>query len=361
MSFGKDLGHLALTTGILLGGVVGQPVAAWAQAQTVAVEGWVRDAATGAPISGALVQQQGGVASTFSGRDGRFRLTLEAALGRQVTFSAVGYDDQSHLLEAGRPAIVQLRVAAGFIPAAPPSQVGPVGQSPAEVAPLHSQVSFGYRLRQNDWMAPGAGGTSASVSGLSNNDFRLGMRLRLRPYLIEAEGMHTEMPVEVPGLRREDNPAFKASSWGAALRGGFLFPFHPDLEGSLLGAYRWSNTVPNNNDVRYTGSPIDFEQSRHALGAQANLAWRPGRGRFQAELGAGYYPFLLATTGLNGSPYAERSLTELRTLAGYEVVGGLRLGLSYHYDRYDGTGRDAAHMVGLVATYTPGGVPRVNE
>lgn len=361
MSIGQKAGHWALCLGLAGGGVAMVAAPAWAQGQEDSAQGWVRDAVTGSPISGALVQQSGGVASGFSAQDGRFRVFLERQGPRKLTVSAVGYDDATLDAPSGSNLVVLLKPAAGFIPAAPPSTVGPVGASPAELAPLHSSLSFGYRLRLNEIQAPGLGGGTASIGGLSNNDFRLAMRLRLRPFLIEGEGNHTEMPVELPGLRREENPAFTPSTWAAGLRGGMLFPFHSDLEGSLLAAYRWTNVVPNNNDVRYTGSPIDFEQSRHAFGGQANLAWRPGRGRFHAETGLGLYPVLINNTDTNGSPFADKFLTEFRAIAGYEVVSGFRLGLSYHYDRFQGSGFDAAHMFGLVATYTPGGVPRVNE
>lgn len=361
MSMGQKAGHWSLGLGLASGIVAFVATPAWAQGNDQAAMGWVRDANTGAAISGALVQQSGGVASSFSGQDGRFRVYLEGQGARSLTVSAVGYDDATMPAQLGSNLVVLLKPAAGFLPAAPPSSVGPVGASPAELAPLHSSLSFGYRVRMNEIQAPGANGTMASVSGLSNNDFRLAMRLRLRPYLIEAEGMHTELPVDLPGLRREENPAFNPSTWGASLRGGVLFPFHSDVEGSLLAAYRWTNVVPNNNDVRYTGSPIDFEQSRHAFGGQANLAWRPGRGRFHSEVGLGLYPVMLGTSTQNGTPFAERFLTEARASLGYEVVTGFRLGLTYHYDRFQGSGFDAAHMFGLMATYTPGGVPRVNE
>ena len=54
--------------------------------------GVVVDAATGQPVAGALVQQEGSVTSAFTKPDGSFRLLLDRAGSATLTVSGVGFD-----------------------------------------------------------------------------------------------------------------------------------------------------------------------------------------------------------------------------------------------------------------------------
>lgn len=323
--------------------------------------GVVLDAQTNEPIAGALVQQAGSVSSAFTQQDGGFRLLLEKAGGSELTVSMVGYDAATVPVADGRGLRVRLKAQQGFIPAGPVLAPVAIGQSAAETAPLNSGVIFAYRLRQTSQTAPTPSGASATISGLANNDFKLGARFRLKPWLFEAEGAHFETPTDVAGLRNEDNPAFSPSTYQAGARVGYLVAFTPDLEAALSGAYRWTNTVPNNAKVRYTGSDLDFEQTRHAVGGTVTAAWRPGRGRFHLEGALGLYPLVFASSETGGQPYAQNFLSEARVIAGYEVMPGLRAGLGYGFERWQGAGADQSSLYSLQLHYTPGGVPKGNE
>ena len=107
-----------------------------------------------------------------------------------------------------------------------------------------------------------------------------------------------------------------------------------------MGAYRWTNTVPNNNTIPYTGSDLDFEQTRHAFGGEALVAVRPGRGHWHFEFGGGYYPYVYAIADSPGSVFAGSSMVDAHAMLGYEVVPGLRLGLGASYERWTGAGDD---------------------
>ncbi|MEB3198332.1 MAG: carboxypeptidase-like regulatory domain-containing protein [Candidatus Sericytochromatia bacterium] len=320
------------------------------------VQGTVVDAASGAPLASVLVQQEGAVSSTFTQADGQFRLLLERAAGATLTVSAVGYEPLSVPVTAGATAPLRLTMTAvsGFIPASPMLAADQLGQGPADLAPLNTGMIFAYRLRQQLLQAGGA-----RAEGWANNDYRVGLRFRLRPLLIEAEGSHHETPVDVSGLDRVANPAFRPSTWQGALRLGLLTPLAtPDLEVAALAGYRWSNTVPNNNDIPYTGSDLDWEQTRQAFGPVALLAWRPGRGRFHLETSYGWYPAVWAAAKAPGRPFGSAWLTDLRAVVGYEVVPGMRLGLGYQGDQWGGGGEDSARLFSLQMHYTPGGAPK---
>jgi hypothetical protein len=329
--------------------------------QPAVVNGVVLDALSGQPMPGALVQQVGSITSIFTGPDGHFRLLLERQGSAELVISAMGYEDQKIVIGSGKDLTVSLREISGFLPAVPLATLVPVGLSVAETAPLNSGLMFNYSLRNNAISAPGTSGTPATITGWSNNDFRLGLRFRLKPWLVEAEGGHFETPIDVQGLRIEDNPAFRPSTWQAGARAGRLWSVTPDFEVAALGAYRWTNTVPNNSRVPYTGSDLDFEQTRHALGGEALAAWRPGRGRWHLVLGAGYYPVVYASAVAPGKPFAEANMLDAHALLGYEVLPGLRVGLGGGLERWSGTGSDQALRLSLGLHYTPGGVPKGSE
>ncbi|MDB5100466.1 MAG: hypothetical protein JWM80_4887 [Cyanobacteria bacterium RYN_339] len=327
----------------------------------VVVTGVVRDAQSKEPIGGALIQQEGSVTSVFTQPDGHFRLLMDRTGGGAITVSAVGYENVSTAVGAGKDLDLKLKSVSGFLPNAPLAPLTPVGMSAAETAPLNSGLVFAYSLRNVNAAAPGSNGSASTITGWSNNDFRLGARVRWKPWLVEVEGSHYEVPADVAGLRKEDNPAFKPSTWQAGARLGAIWSVTSDLEGALLGAYRWSNTVPNNSRIPYTGSDLDFEQTRHALGGVALAAWRPGRGRWHLEGSAGYYPLVYAIADSPGTPIAGSSLLEARAILGYEIMPGLRLGLGGGLERWSGTGQDQSVRVTLGVHYTPGGVPKGNE
>ncbi|MEB3285581.1 MAG: carboxypeptidase regulatory-like domain-containing protein [Candidatus Sericytochromatia bacterium] len=319
------------------------------------VRGHVCDAASGRPLAGALVQQEGGVGSVFSGADGGFTLLLETGAPAQLTLSAVGYEPATLALSgaAHQPLEVKMVKLSGFVPTAPQLSLSPAVHA-SDTAPLNTGLIFAYRFRQQTSQAG-----NAKIQGLANNDYRIGMRFRLRPLLFEAEGAHYETPVDMAGFDRTANPAFRPSTWQAGARIGLLNSlFHPDLELAGMAGYRWSNTVPNNNDVPYTGSDIDWEQTRQAFGPVGTLAWRPGRGPLHFEGSYGWYPWVLATAKAPGRPFGSQSLWDARAVVGYEVVAGMRIGLGYQAEQWSGQGDDLAQIYSLQMHYTPGGAPK---
>ncbi len=334
-------------------GVV-QPAASPAAVLPSTVFGVVLDAVSGQPLAGVLVQQEGAVTSAFTQADGSFRLLLERGGAQRLTISAVGYEPMSVAVGDGKDLRVRIGAISGFVPTSPMLPTAVIGQAAIDTVPLNSSLIFAYRLRQQA-VSAGAG----RYEGLVSNDYRLGMRFRLRPVLIDAEGAHYESPIDVAGLDRASNPAFRPSTWQAGARLGLLTPvFHPDLELAAQGGYRWSNTVPNNADVPYTGSDLDWEQTRHAFGPVATLAWRPWRGRLHLEASYGYYPWVRGTSEAPGKPFADQLLTDLRGAVGVEIVPGMRLGLGYQAEHWSGNGDDISRMLSLQVHYTPGGVPK---
>jgi hypothetical protein len=328
--------------------------------QTAAIptvaNGVVVDAATGQPLAGMLVQQGGSVTSVFTKPDGTFRVLLDKTGQASLTVSGVGYEGRTMPVGDGRDLRFELSAVSGFLPSEPVAALQPIGSSPADLAPLNTGINFAYRLRRQ---AVETGG--ANYAGLANNDYRIALRYRLKPWLIEAEGAHWQTPVELAGLPREQNPAFSPSTWTAGARAGAIFPFGTDLEAAAALGYRWQNTAPNNADIRFTGTDIDVEQTRHALGGVGTLAWRPGRGKWHAEGSLGLYPLVFGFAKAPGAPFAASFLTDARAVVGYEIIPGFRLGIGGQVEHWAGTGSDSSQILSVQVHYTPGGLPRGNE
>lgn len=320
-----------------------------AHAATTAT-GVVVDAQSGKPLGGVLVQQEDGLNAVFTRQDGRFALPIDPHGAQSIVFSAVGFERGSAKLST-QPLKVSLAPIAAYVPEPRPADAHP-GQPAHERAPLHSQLTLAYRGRYAQRTLGGA-----SLAGFSNNDFAIAGRFRFKRFLFDLEGSHQETPVDMAGLAREDNPAFIPSIWQIGARGGYFWPLGEHLElGAQLG-YRYLTYAPNNADIRYTGTDLDVEHSRHAFGPVGTLAWRPGGGPWRFEAGLGLYPLVLGSAKAPGAPVAASFLTDLRASANYEVARGVELGAGYQYDDWRGNGYDGAHILGIHMNYTPGGLP----
>jgi hypothetical protein len=306
---------------------------------TVAASGTVVDAQSGAPLSGIVVQQEGGLAVTLTGADGRFKLVLEPG-ARELTLSGVGHARKT--VTAAEAMSIRLEPLTSYV-----VQAAPPATEPTEAShPLRGGLEFGYRLRRQA-LAVG----SANVEGLANNDVRLGYRWRGGPWLLEGEGMHYQTPVNVPGLAREANPAFSPSTWQAGALAGAAWQPWPGLEAGLGAGYRYNVTTPNNGGIPYTASALDFEQTRHAAGGAGLAAWELGPVRLEGRLA--YYPLVWASAKAPGSTFGGESLLDARLAGYYRLMPGLALGLTYGLERWQGSGSESGQLLGAVLHYAP--------
>jgi hypothetical protein len=326
--------------------------AAIVAAALASADGTVLDARSGRPVAAVFVQQEGGLASAFTGPEGGFKLTLDNPKDAKLTFTATGYERQT--LPAGHAMRVKLMPLDALTPETAPTlkpEYDP--NAPIQAPPaLASAVQLSYRVRFET-----ASFNNASIAGGGNNDYRLGLRYRWSPWLLEADGAHVQIPVDVAGLPREQNPAMNPSTYEAGARAAYVWPMGA-WESALGLGYRYRNTVPNNKDVPYTGTDLDFEQTRHALGLVGLVGWRPAAGPWSAEAGLQAYPLVYAWAKDPGQPYAGSFGAEGYAGVAYEIVNGLRLGLTYRLEYWRGSGQDTAHLLGLQLQYTPSGMMR---
>lgn len=308
-----------------------------------ALDGQVLDARSGSPVPGALIQQVDGAATAIAGPDGRFRILLEATGAKAIAVSDPGHEREVLPVLAKGTVRVLLAPLAGFAPRREVEAVAPLGQI---FPPLRPGLEIDYRLRRTNVTAG-----ASQLNGLANNDVRLGYRWRDGPWLVEGEGAHWQTPVNVPMIARAANPAFSPSSWQAGLMAGRSWALAPDLEVAAAGTYRFQVTTPNNGDVPYTGGPLDFEQTRHAVGPTIMAAWQ--RGPLRLEGRAGWLPLAWAAADAPGQPFGGEGTVDARLAAYWRLMPGLSLGLGYGWETWRGNGSEDAHILGLKLQYVP--------
>lgn len=319
------------------------------------VGGRVSDGKTHRPIAGVLVTQPGEVASAFTDKNGRYTIYLDPEGESVLVFSAAGYETRRLALQASTTLNTTLAPVSAFVPAAP--FIKPVAAfSPSDLAPLNSGVSFSYRFFHQS-----LGEATTQISGNVTNDFRLGARFRYRPWLFDAEAGHYQSHIDLPQLSPTENPAFRPSTWMAGVRFGYFWTLDPNLEAALMAGYRYRNVVPNNNNIPYTGTDLDFTQSAHAFGPVGDVAWKPWGGNIFLDGQLGLYPLVIASASAPGQPFAGSALLDAQLQAGYQVMPGLRAYAGYEYEGWFGNGNDQSHIFAVGVKYTPAGLPRGNE
>jgi len=284
-----------------------------------------------------------GAATAIAGPDGRFRIMVEAIAPRTLAISAPAHEREVLRVPGQGPVKVILAPLEGFAPRPEVEAVAPQGQA---FPPLRPGLELAYRFRR----ATATAGAS-TLAGLANNDVRLGYRWRGGPWLAEGEGAHWQTPVNVPTLARAANPAFSPSTWQAGLLAGRSWMLAEDLELAAAGAYRFQVTTPNNADVPYTGGPLDYEQTRHAVGPVALAAWQ--RGAFRLEGRLGWLPLVWATAKAPGTVFGAEGALDARLAAYWRLIPGLAIGAGYGYEAWRGNGSEDAQVFGLTLQYVP--------
>lgn len=322
------------------------PPAIVAAVPSQVASGKVLDAATGHPIAGVYIQQVDSINATFTAMDGSFRITLTPDGGDRLRFSKPSYQPYEQPVGKGKFLRIRLQALEAYVP--PQPTVRP------EVAPpvLDTGFGFSYRLRKEQVSDRGG-----SVGAVADNDFALGGRLRFERWLFQVDGSHVQVPIDVAGLPADQNPAFTSSTYRFGLGANYVFPQDYGIELAAGPAYRWENTKPYNNDVRYLGNRYDFEQTRQALGVEGALGWRKGRWAVTGMLEG--YPLVFAWAIAPGTPYANRFGARAGLGFNYEVLPDLHLGLAYRYEGWHGDGDDASSLLAFEVFYARSFKPEV--
>jgi hypothetical protein len=313
----------------------------------VTTTGLVLDARTNQPLSNVFIEQENSTNSAFTTKDGRFSLKLDDKAPQTLIFHLLGYDTLTAPIKTG--SVIRLEPIRG-VSFDQPSQTNRDTDrlTKQNNEPLFTSLMLNYRTRYQD-LSDG----QANINGWANNDWMMRGRIRLGQWLLEPEVSHNEIPVNVAGLSRAQNPAFNTSSWFFMGRAGYILPLGFDrFNLAINGYYRYMSYVPNNGDVLFTGSNLDFRQGRHAFGPQLLASWSP-LPQWRLEGNLAYFPAVIATSDLKGQTFAKDNLLEARVFGEYEFIKGLAVGLSYSFENASGVGFDRSNLLGIYLNYRP--------
>lgn len=330
-----------------------------APATPTEARGVVTDASTGRPLGAVFVQQEGGLASAFSGAEGNFTLNLDRSAQMRLTITANGYEPKTIDVGSGRDLKVALKplslVATPSAPTAAETINNEVENLPT--LPLDSHVGLAYRVRYESQTS-----NNATLAGFANNDYRIDLRYRWKRLLLEANGAHFQAPVDVTGLPRDLNPAYSPSTYEGNARLGYIVPLKGGWESAFGAAYRYKNTVPNNHDVPYVGNGVDFEQTRHAFGLSATASWLAPKSPWGVEGSLAAFPLVYGIAKDPGTPFANQFGIEGDANVTYEITRGLRFGVGYRYEGWNGNGgNDTVHLLSAQFFYVPVGIFKGSE
>lgn len=313
---------MALTRILSTTAAVVLALGAAAYAAAPQVTGHVQDA-SGKALPHVYVHQLGGVTSTFTDDQGNFRLDLDPKAGTRVLMSAPGY--QGVELDAG-----QLKSAVTLKPApvvtVPAAAVPPEAEATRPIA-SHLGVRYGWRNQTT-----GANGNG--VSGAINNELGLSARLRQDHVLWGLEAFRNRASVAVPAMGATFTPETVQAelSLGCVLGGPAL-----EIAPRLSALYR--SVHANTQGAAYTGTPLDYDETRQAVGVGVAVGTMLGD-RLEVTLDGDYYPGFLTFGSLKEAPAQLAGLQGLKAglKLGYTLVPGLQLQAGYQHESWGATG-----------------------
>lgn len=303
----------------------------------------------GKPLADVFVQQQGAIASAITDQAGRYRLKLDPGGEPVLVFSSAGY--LSQVVPSSGAQRVTLRPIPTYVPMFQPV---PSEHVPVTDQRFDTELGLSYRLRDQFTTASGR-----TVTGLANNELAGEARYRVRDVVLGLSGFRSRVPVAIAGLTPQPNPApaIETSQWNVSA--GYVLPL-----GSfeLLPEVFYSNyyVSPSNNGTPWTGTPLDYAQTRQSsnllgflplgVGLDAGTRW----GDWELFVHGRYVPDYATT--LSGAPYALNDVAWGNTGAtlGYNLFPGLRLDFDYSRQFSWGTNfGEAANVYGIGLSYHP--------
>ncbi|MBO9539636.1 hypothetical protein J7643_03485 [bacterium] len=293
----------------------------------------------GKPLASVFVQQQGAISSAITDEKGSYSLKLDPK-GRQVlVFTGVGFIGQE--VPADRAQSVTLRPMPAYRPtfSSAPRQEVAVGN-----ALFDTQIGLGYGLRGQQVNTGGR-----TVDGLAVNGLIADARYRVSDAVFGLSGYRVKAPINLAPLTTQPAvaPSVDYSEW--SLSAGYTvrmagLDFLPQL------VYTNSFITPSYT-TPWTGTPMDFAQSRHALAVGLEAGKRFGN---LEVIGRGKLPLLRSVT--SSAPYNLGDVTwgDVGLLLGYNVVPGLRLDLTATQQWGGATNTyESSQLYGIGLSYHP--------
>lgn len=295
------------------------PAAAVTQVQ---ISGVVVDANTGVPLSGVYVRQSAALNSTLSDAQGRFNLPLQAGLSGQVRFQVEGYESVALDFRQSQQRLqIELQPLTRFSTQLPSAQQQrEPSRRPDQI--FGSQFTAFYQLNYTLFNQGEVG-----LGGLVLNEFGLSTDLQpfRTPLTFRGRFFRSRMPVDVANFPFQ--PAFYINRQLAKISGGWVYeqegPFELFLGADLMLDYRSpdNRSSQDRQPVLFTGSLMDYEQTRLGAGATAALGWKLNE-RWILYPEATVYPLALNFVNRNNDGLLYTVGADLGAKLQFEIIPG---------------------------------------
>lgn len=252
------------------------------------------------------------------------------------------------------PALAQPAALQG----SPSSSALPYAQAPLATAPTPQPsppAALSNRLGLDAaWRNIRVGYGSGAVDGTLDSEIGISGLLRLDRWILAGEAHHNRVGVNLAGYGNGNSAAFSEEESAFQLAAGYAFPVG-SAELAPLVAADLGIDMPYNQGVAYTDTPLDWKQTRQALGLGLVGSWEfvPA---WTLDLQGAYYPAAWLT--LDQAPYSVSGVWGYTWQAQVRrrIVPGIHLGLAYGGEGWSGSGGYARHdqTYALVFTYVPG-------
>lgn len=295
----------------------------------------------GVPLSNVFIQQQGGIASAISDERGNFVLKLDPTGQMVLVYSAVGYLNAE--VSVGQAGSVILQPIPSYRPTFVLVQSA---AAPVESRLFDTSLSLSYGVRNQLTTF----NQRNNVDGWANNEIQGDARYRVGDVALGLKGFRNKVPVTVTGLATQPTsvPTVETSQVNLSLGYAFQAFAHEFLPQLVYSNYF---VAPSNAGTPWTGTPLDYTQTRQGLGLALDVGHSIGAFDFIGN--AAWLPYSISLTG---APYAVDNVgwNELGLLIGYNASPGLRIDLSYRRQFSSGTNYgDWANVYGLGLSYHP--------
>ncbi len=241
--------------------------------QIVNLVGQIKDARTGQALTGVYIRQEEALNATFSDQQGNFQLRLLRGFSSMVRFEAEGYESVALPFSSNQAAlIINLQPQLEYTSQLPPAHSGRHVIERPRV--LSNQFTAFY---QGDYTLFSQKDTY--INGLVLNQFGLSADLMLfYPLNFRGRFFRSRMPVDIANFPFQ--PAFYINREQAKIGAGWMQQWGDKTDFYLGGDILLDHRSPDNRNsqdqqpIPFTGSLLDYEQTRLGFGVNAALGWQ---------------------------------------------------------------------------------------
>lgn len=236
------------------------------------VSGTIIDPHTKKPISNVYIKQFQSLNSAFSDKNGNYRLNLMRGYPAVLILQKEGFETTQIDVSFGRQNyVIKLSPIKTYNPVVPPAHTPLTPPESTDV--FGNQFTAFYQVHNGNHNF-----LNNSVNGFTINELGLNGHIQISNWLFKGDFFRNRFPIDVANFPFQ--PAFFVNSMQAKISAGQNWRISPTFNLFLGGDILYHNSSPDNRNnqdslpVPYTGTLLDFEQHRAAVGASILAGWK---------------------------------------------------------------------------------------